>query len=237
MLLTIENVHASYSGIRALVGVSLNIAQGEMVALIGPNGAGKSTLLNCISGIVSPTAGSIRVEGHELVRKPAWAIARMGVLQSPEGRQVLPDMSVMENLMVGGNALHGRKPTHGVKDVFRLFPILEERQEQLAGSLSGGQQQMLAIGRALMGGPRILLLDEPSLGLAPVIVQQVFEALGKLREQGMTILLVEQNARKALQFSDRAYVIEHGHVVTEGSSRDLARNDDVIAHYMGTGGH
>lgn len=237
MLLSIDNIHASYSGIRALDGVSLHIAKGEMVALIGPNGAGKSTLLNCISGIVTPTSGSIRVEGVELVRKPAWAISRMGVLQSPEGRQVLPDMSVLENLMVGTNALQGRTPTHQLADVCRLFPILEERREQMAGSLSGGQQQMLAIGRALMGGPNILLLDEPSLGLAPVIVQQVFDALAKLRLEGMTILLVEQNARKALQFSDRAYVIEHGRVVTEGTSSDLARNDDILAHYMGTGGH
>lgn len=237
MLLSIDDIHASYSGIRALDGVSLHIAKGEMVALIGPNGAGKSTLLNCISGIVTPTAGSIKVEGVELVRKPAWAISRMGVLQSPEGRQVLPDMSVLENLMVGANALQGRTPTHDLGDVYRLFPILDERREQMAGSLSGGQQQMLAIGRALMGGPNILLLDEPSLGLAPVIVQQVFDALAKLRQDGMTILLVEQNARKALQFSDRAYVIEHGRVVTEGVSSDLARNDDILAHYMGTGGH
>ena len=237
MLLSIDDIHASYSGIRALDGVSLHIAKGEMVALIGPNGAGKSTLLNCISGIVTPTAGSIKVEGVELVRKPAWAISRMGVLQSPEGRQVLPDMSVLENLMVGANALHGRAPTHDLGDVYRLFPILDERREQMAGSLSGGQQQMLAIGRALMGGPNILLLDEPSLGLAPVIVQQVFDALARLRQDGMTILLVEQNARKALQFSDRAYVIEHGRVVTQGSSSELAHNDDILAHYMGTGGH
>ncbi len=237
MLLTVKDVHAAYSGIRALNGVSLHINQGEMVALIGPNGAGKSTLLNCISGIVTPTSGSIQVEGVELVRRPAWAIARAGILQSPEGRQVLPDMSVLENLKVGANALHGRKPTHQVDDVFRLFPILDERQDQLAGSLSGGQQQMLAIGRALMGGPRVLLLDEPSLGLAPVIVKQVFDALGILRRDGMTILLVEQNARKALQYSDRAYVIEHGHVVIEGSSQDLVRDDTVISHYMGTGAH
>ncbi|KGJ09220.1 ABC transporter ATP-binding protein (plasmid) [Paracoccus versutus] len=237
MLLTVTDLHASYSGIRALAGVSLNVAQGEMVALIGPNGAGKSTLLNCISGIVRPGAGQIRVEEAELVRKPAWAIARMGILQSPEGRQVLPDMSVIENLRVGANALHGRRPTHDIQAVFRLFPILRERQEQLAGSLSGGQQQMLAIGRALMGGPRLLLLDEPSLGLAPVIVQQVFDALAQLRRDGMTILLVEQNARKALQVSDRAYVIEHGHVVAEGPSRRLAQDDGVIAHYLGTGGH
>ncbi|WP_220180964.1 ABC transporter ATP-binding protein [Paracoccus versutus] len=236
-MLTVTDLHASYSGIRALAGVSLNVAQGEMVALIGPNGAGKSTLLNCISGIVRPGAGQIRVEGAELVRKPAWAIARMGILQSPEGRQVLPDMSVIENLRVGANALHGRWPTHDLQAVFRLFPILRERQEQLAGSLSGGQQQMLAIGRALMGGPRLLLLDEPSLGLAPVIVQQVFDALAQLRRDGMTILLVEQNARKALQVSDRAYVIEHGHVVAEGPSRRLAQDDGVIAHYLGTGGH
>lgn len=237
MLLTVKDVQASYSGIRALNGVSLHIEQGEMVALIGPNGAGKSTLLNCISGIVTAASGSIQVEGLELVRKPAWAISRMGILQSPEGRQVLPDMSVLENLKVGANALHGRTPTHQLEDVYRLFPILEERREQLAGSLSGGQQQMLAIGRALMGGPRILLLDEPSLGLAPVIVKQVFDALAILRRDGMTILLVEQNARKALQYSDRAYVIEHGRMVIEGNSQDLVRDDTIISHYMGTGAH
>jgi len=237
MVLTVQKLHASYSGIRALAGVSMTVAQGEMVALIGPNGAGKSTLLNCISGIVTPTAGSIQIDGVELVRKPAWAISRMGILQSPEGRQVLPDMSVMENLLVGANALQRRKPTHTESDVFRLFPVLDERRDQLAGSLSGGQQQMLAIGRALMGAPRLLLLDEPSLGLAPVIVQQVFDALVQLKREGMTILLVEQNARKALQVSDRAYVIEQGHFVATDSSANLAQDGRVIAHYLGTGTH
>ena len=234
-MLAVKDLTAAYSGIRALRGVSFTVEAGEMVALIGPNGAGKSTLLNCICGIVRPSGGSILFEGREIAQMAAWRVSRLGVLQSPEGRQVLSEMTVLENLQIGAIALDGRPATHDLDRVCTLFPILAERRTQRAGSLSGGQQQMLAIGRALMGAPKILLLDEPSLGLAPVIVQQVFAALAQLKAEGMTILLVEQNARQALQASDRAYVIEQGRFVHSGRSADLAHDPDVISHYLGAG--
>jgi branched-chain amino acid transport system ATP-binding protein len=232
-MLKVTNLEASYSGIRALRGVSLNVNAGEMVALIGPNGAGKSTLLNCLSGIVRPAGGSILLEGAECSGHQPWHTSRRGLLQVPEGRQVLPEMTVLENLQLGLSALGGRVATYPLERVFELFAILAERRAQHAGSLSGGQQQMLAIGRALMGAPRLLLLDEPSLGLAPVIVQQVFAALTALNKEGMTILLVEQNARKALEVTHRSYVIEQGRIVHSGVSRELANEPDIVAHYLG----
>jgi len=235
MLLTVRDLSAGYSGIKALRSVSLTVREGEFVALIGPNGAGKSTLLNCLSGVVKPTGGTIRFEDQELVGVAPWNVSRKGLLQVPEGRQVLPNLSVRENLELGATALSGRTPTYTLERIHELFPMLAERREQRAGSLSGGQQQMLAIGRALMGAPRLLLLDEPSLGLAPVIVVQVFEALRALNAQGLTILLVEQNARQALLATDRAYVIEQGRMVHEGSSADLAIDPAIVAHYLGQG--
>lgn len=234
-MLEISDLRAGYSGIQALRGVSLRVDSGEMVALIGPNGAGKSTLLNCISGTIRPTAGSIAFESRDAAGDAPWRIARRGLLQVPEGRQILPEMTVIENLQLGTTALGKRPPTYSIEDVFNLFPILSERQAQYAGSLSGGQQQMLAIGRALMGAPRLLLLDEPSLGLAPVIVRQVFDALRRLNASGLTILLVEQNAHQALEATNRAYVIEQGRVVHQGDSRTLQNDPDVIAHYLGHG--
>jgi len=234
-MLTVNDLSAAYSGIKALRSASLTVREGEFVALIGPNGAGKSTLLNCLSGVVRPTGGSIRFMGEELVGVAPWNVARKGLLQVPEGRQVLPNLSVGENLTLGATALSGRTSTYTLDRIHALFPILAERREQRAGSLSGGQQQMLAIGRALMGAPRLLLLDEPSLGLAPVIVIQVFEALRALNAQGLTILLVEQNARQALLATDRAYVIEQGKVVHEGRSEDLAADPAIVAHYLGQG--
>ncbi len=231
--LSVENVTAAYSGIHALRGVSLSVSEGEFVALIGPNGAGKSTLLNCLSGVVRATGGSIKFNGAELVGTAPWNVSRKGLLQVPEGRQILANLSVRENLELGATALSGRKSAYTLERIQSLFPILAERREQRAGSLSGGQQQMLAIGRALMGGPRLLLLDEPSLGLAPVIVVQVFDALRALNAEGLTILLVEQNARQALNSTDRAYVIEQGRVVHEGDSETLAKDPTVIAHYLG----
>jgi len=209
------------------------VSEGEFIALIGPNGAGKSTLLNCLSGVVRPTGGSIRFQDQELLGVAPWHIARRGLLQVPEGRQILPNLTVRENLTLGATALSGRTPTYTLERINNLFPILAERREQRAGSLSGGQQQMLAIGRALMGAPRLLLLDEPSLGLAPVIVTQVFEALRALNAEGLTILLVEQNARQALLATDRAYVIERGCVVHEGLSADLAADPAIVSHYLG----
>ena len=235
-MLRVGDLEANYSGIQALRGVSLEVATGEIVALVGPNGAGKSTLLNCLSGIVRPAAGTIRLDEAECAGEHPWHIARRGLLQVPEGRQVLSEMTVLENLQLGLSALGGRPATWPLDRVFELFPILKQRSGQLAGSLSGGQQQMLAIGRALMGGPRLLLLDEPSLGLAPLIVQQVFAALKALNAGGLTILLVEQNAKLAFETASKAYVIEQGRIVRSGPSAALAQDPEIVAHYLGHGG-
>ena len=232
-MLKITNLSASYSGISALHGVSLDVATGEMIALIGANGAGKSTLLNCISGIVPAAGGSVAFKGAELRGKRPAAIARLGLLQVPEGRQILGDLSVQENLQLGELALGGRSATWSYDKVVDLFPVLGKRQEQRAGSLSGGEQQMLAIGRALMGAPEMLLLDEPSLGLAPIIVDQVFSVLTQLNEAGLTILLVEQNARRALGVASRAYILERGKVVREGSAAEIAADPQVVSYYLG----
>ena len=234
-MLEITDLQANYSGIQALRGVSLSVKQGEMVALIGPNGAGKSTLLNCVSGQVRAAGGSIKLEGEEMTGQTPWTISRRGLLQVPEGRQVFAEMTVLENLQLGSTALRSRAAPYPLKRVLELFPILAERREQSAGSLSGGQQQMLAIGRALMGGPRLLLLDEPSLGLAPLIVKQVFATLLALNREGLTILLIEQNAMQALAVTARAYVVEQGRVVHAGVSSDLANDPEIEAHYLGQG--
>ncbi len=235
-MLEISNLHAGYSGNAVLHGVSINVARGDMVTIIGPNGAGKSTLLNCISGLLGITGGTIKLEGRDIAGEDAYRISRAGLLQVPEGRQILGELSVLENLQLGVTALHGRKPTHDLRRIYALFPILEERGRQRAGSLSGGQQQMLAIGRALMGGPRLLLLDEPSLGLSPLLAKTVLAALGELNREGLTILLVEQNARAALRATNHGFVLEQGRIVHQGPSADLARDPDVIAHYLGQAG-
>ena len=232
-MLEVRDIKVSYAGIQALRGVSLNVEQGEIVALIGPNGAGKSSLLNTLSGVVPPKAGTVMFKGSAMTGARPWDVTKAGILQVPEGRKVFAEMTVMENLQVGETALHGRKPTYRFEDVYNVFPILKERQDQRAGSLSGGQQQMLVIGRALMGGPELLLLDEPSLGLAPVIIAQVFEALKKLNAQGLTILLVEQNAHLALSTSNRGYVLEQGQIMKSGASKDLAKDPEVTALYLG----
>ena len=235
-MLEISGLHAGYSGNEVLHGVSVSVAQGEMVAIIGPNGAGKSTLLNCISGLVGATGGSIRLDGRDITGEAAFRISRSGLLQVPEGRQILGELSVLENLQLGMTALHDRPPTHDLRRVYALFPILEERSQQRAGSLSGGQQQMLAVGRALMGAPRLLLLDEPSLGLSPLLAKVVLGALRELNKEGLTILLVEQNARAALRSTQHAFVLEQGRIVHQGPSDALARDPDVIAHYLGQAG-
>ena len=233
-MLEITDLHAGYAGNEVLHGVSLKVEDGEMVAIIGPNGAGKSTLLNCISGLIAVTRGSIKLEGRDITNTDAFRISRSGLLQVPEGRQILGDLSVLENLQLGVTALHGRKPTHDLPGIYKLFPILEERAQQRAGSLSGGQQQMLAIGRALMGAPKLLLLDEPSLGLSPLLSKQVLAALRELnRETGLTTLLVEQNARAALRSTQHAFVLEQGRIVHSGTSAELAKDPDVISHYLG----
>ena len=232
-MLEISGLHAGYNGNEVLHGVSITVAQGDMVAIIGPNGAGKSTLLNCISGLIGTTGGTIKWDGHDITGEAAFRISRSGLLQVPEGRQILGELSVLENLQLGVTALHRRTPTHDLRRVYSLFPILEERSQQRAGSLSGGQQQMLAIGRALMGGPRLLLLDEPSLGFSSLLVKVVLSALRELNREGLTILLVEQNARAALRATKHAFVLEQGRIVHQGASEALAQDPDVIAHYLG----
>ena len=233
MMLEVKDLAAAYSGIEALRGVSLHIESGEMVALIGANGAGKSTLLNCLSGTVRARRGSVHFEGHNITGMKPHRVAREGLLQVPEGRQILVELTVEENLLLGELARGSRTSNYGLKDVYQLFPILEDRRTQKGGTLSGGQQQMLAIGRALMGGPRLVLLDEPSLGLSPLITDQVFEALRRLNGSGLTILLVEQNAHRALQATQRAYLLEHGELAFQGKSADLINDEKVIAHYLG----
>ena len=233
MMLEVKGLAATYSGIEALRGVSLHIEAGEMVALIGANGAGKSTLLNCLSGTVRPRRGSIRFDGSEIAGMKPHRVSRQGLLQVPEGRQILVELTVEENLQLGELARGSRVSSFGLRDVYKLFPILEERRTQRGGTLSGGQQQMLAIGRALMGGPKLLLLDEPSLGLSPLITDQVFDALRSLNDNGLTILLVEQNAHRALQATKRAYLLEHGELAYQGDSADLINDEKVIAHYLG----
>jgi branched-chain amino acid transport system ATP-binding protein len=233
-MLKIENVAVSYKGIRALRGVSLEVKKGQIFALIGPNGAGKSTLLNAASGIAPISEGRILLEGEVVSGRAAHHIARSGLIQSPEGRRIIGPLTVAENLMLGRQAA-GRRGSSGsdLDQIHDLFPILLERRNQLAGLLSGGQQQMLAIGRALMGRPRVLMLDEPSLGLAPVIIREVFDALIRLNKSGLTILLVEQNARLALQTAAAAAVIEHGRIVHEGAAAALADDPVVADHYFG----
>lgn len=233
MKLEIHNLHVWYQGIKALRGVDLHVDEGEMVALIGSNGAGKSTLLNALSRVVKAREGRVLFEGRNLARLQAHAVARLGLLHVPEGRQVLADMSVYENLQVGTLARGGRPSRYELADVYSLFPVLEERRNQIAGTLSGGQQQMLAIGRALMGGPHLLLLDEPSLGLSPLVTDQVFAALERLNRDGLTVLLVEQNAHRALAITSRAYVLDRGRVAFYGPSAEIAGNQKVIDSYLG----
>jgi branched-chain amino acid transport system ATP-binding protein len=231
--LTVANLEVHYQGIVALRGVSLNVRRGEIFALIGPNGAGKSSLVNAVTGIVRST-GSVVAEGSELSHLAAHQRARRGVIQVPEGRRVIAPLSVLENLLLGREASRSQGDLQAdLALVFSLFPILGDRREQLSGTLSGGQQQMLAIGRALMGRPRVLLLDEPSLGLAPVIVADVFRAIRRLNQDGLTIFLVEQNARLALETAHRAAVLEQGRIVKQGDAAVLAHDPEVEEHYFG----
>ncbi|MFT4150883.1 MAG: ABC transporter ATP-binding protein [Paracoccaceae bacterium] len=233
MLLQVKNIWVSYKGIKALRNVSLHVDRGEMVALVGSNGAGKSTLLNALSRTVAPQKGQVVFNGKDLGRLAPFQVSRQGLLHVPEGRQVLADMTVWENLQLGHLALGARPEKYRLEQVYDLFPILSERATQVAGTLSGGQQQMLAIGRALMGGPEILLLDEPSLGLSPLMTDQVFDALTRLNREGLTILLVEQNAYRALACTQRAYVLDRGEIAIEGASDVLMKDPRVIESYLG----
>jgi branched-chain amino acid transport system ATP-binding protein len=233
-LLQVENLVVKYGGITALHGISFEVDQGDIVAMIGANGAGKSTTLMTISGIVRPASGRVIFGGKEISAVPAHHIVNLGVVQCPEGRGIFTRMTVRENLLMGYHSQRREgDPREAMQRVLGLFPVLEERIEQIGDTLSGGEQQMLAIGRALMARPKLLLLDEPSLGLAPILVEKVFDTIAKIHDQGVTILLVEQNARMALSMSDRAYVLEVGRIVLEGTGRQLAMDEGVRKAYLG----
>ncbi len=233
-MLEIKDISVSYGSIRAIRGVSLNICEGETVALIGANGAGKTTILQTISGLLRPVRGDILLGGVSIAGKPADQIAAMGLSHVPEGRQVFAGMTVYENLRMGAYFIKDKKElADRMAAVFALFPVIAQRQKQLAGTLSGGEQQMLAIGRGLMGKPRVMLLDEPSLGLSPVMTEQVFGVLADLRKQAVTMLLVEQNAYEALEISDRTYILETGTVTMSGDSKTLIDDPQVKEAYLG----
>ncbi|MBA2311221.1 MAG: ABC transporter ATP-binding protein [Actinobacteria bacterium] len=231
-LLELQDVVVRYGGIEAVRGISFNVADGELVTLIGGNGAGKTTTLTTISGIKRPSGGTISFAGERIDNLPAHEVVELGVCQAPEGRRIFPRMSVRENLVMGAFA-RGSAKQADVDRVFDLFPVLKERQKQAGGTLSGGEQQMLAIGRALMSEPKLLMLDEPSMGLAPKFVEKIFELLGDIHSQGTTILLVEQNAHLALQIADRGYVLESGEIVLEDDAKKLLGNDQVRKAYLG----
>lgn len=238
-MLKLQSVVTYYGRILALRGISLHVEPGEIVAIVGPNGAGKTTALNTISGVIPARSGHIVFDGHDVTGKPAEHLVEMGLVQVPEGRQLFAGMTVYENLMLGGyrrsRAAKRGKMTHDLTRVYNIFPVLEERRNQLAGTLSGGEQQMLAIGRALMAGPKMLLLDEPSMGLAPLVVKEIFKVIVELRKEGTTVLVVEQNAKAALGIAKRAYVMETGRVVMEGSASELSQNPEIQRAYLGKG--
>ncbi|MBK7090169.1 MAG: ABC transporter ATP-binding protein [bacterium] len=233
-MLEIDNIQVFYGQIAALKGISLYLDKGEILAIIGANGAGKTTLINTISGVLHPREGQIRFAGERIDKLPAWKIARKKILQIPEGRKVFAKQSVLENLELGAYAESDNNLIKDrVAEMYRLFPILGERRTQLAGTLSGGEQQMLAIARGLMAGPELLLFDEPSMGLAPVVVEKVFQTITEINRRGITVLLVEQNARKSLQIAKRAYVLETGKIVMSDTAASLLENEQVKRAYLG----
>ncbi len=232
-MLEIRGLNAGYGGVQVLWDVSLRVERGEIVSLIGANGAGKTTTLRSVMGIVKPFSGRITFDGEEITGLPTHRIVRMGLSLVPEGRHLFPKMTVMENLRMGAYAVDGSRFKDLLERVFQIFPVLKDRRDQLASTLSGGEQQMLAIARGLMSDPKILMLDEPSLGLAPKIVKKVMRVVSDIRDEGVTILLVEQNAKISLEISDRGYVLETGRVVLEGSSEELLRNEHVRRAYLG----
>jgi branched-chain amino acid transport system ATP-binding protein len=234
MLLHIDDIHTYYGSIQALKGISFTVDQGEIVTLIGANGAGKTTTLHTISGILHPRHGSIAFEGQPIHAMPPHDIVKLGVAQSPEGRRVFGRLTVAENLQMGAFVRSDKAAIQrDVERVYTLFPRLKERQKQLAGTLSGGEQQMLAMGRALMASPRLLLLDEPSMGLAPILVDLIFETIIEINKQGTTVLLVEQNALMALSIATRAYVLETGSIILSGTGKELLNNPEVMKAYLG----
>jgi branched-chain amino acid transport system ATP-binding protein len=234
-VLTIENLYVAYGPVQALLGVSMEVPRGKIISIIGSNGAGKTTLLNTICGLVRPKSGSIKFEGQDLSRL-TYQVVRSGIIQVPEGRKVFAGLTVKENLMAGGYAIKdGQRLHRNIEKMFGLYPILKERQAQQAGTLSGGEQQMLAICRGLMAEPKLILLDEPSLGLGPIIVNGVFQLVREVREQGITVVLVEQNALKALALCDYAYVLENGKLTMQGLGKELLCDPAVKKAYLGEG--
>lgn len=233
-MLEVKDLYVSYGAIEAVRGVSFSLDRGEIVALIGSNGAGKSTILRAISGLERAKAGSIKFEGKEMTKMRAHKIVEQGIAHVPEGRRVFPGLTVLENLKLGANLVKEKKTIQdGIENVFDIFPRLKEREKQAAGTLSGGEQQMLALGRAMMTGGKLLMLDEPSMGLAPIIVEDIFRIIRKVNESGMSILLIEQNAFLALQTASKAYVLETGRVVIEGEAKSLLTDERVRSAYLG----
>ena len=232
-MLKVEDLHVYYGSIHAIKGVSFEVNEGEIVTLIGANGAGKSTTLNTVAGLMKPRSGAIAFEGQQVAGMPASKIVPQGMALCPEGRRVFQQMTVRENLEMGGYTRPAGEISASLDNVFERFPRLKERHRQIAGTLSGGEQQMLAMGRALMSKPRLLMLDEPSMGLAPLLVEQIFDIIGELNRAGTTILLVEQNAQMALSIANRAYVLETGNIVKSGDAHLLMNDDDVRKAYLG----
>lgn len=231
-MLKVENLKINYGGIEAVKGISFSVPDRSIVTLIGANGAGKSSTLRTIAGLVKASHGSIQFDGEDITTLPAAKRVKKGIVLCPEGRRVFPDMTVLENIKIGAY-LRKDDLSSDIERVYSLFPRLKERHWQLAGTLSGGEQQMLAVARSLMSQPKIMMLDEPSLGLAPIIVQEIFEILKKINEEGTTILLIEQNANMALKIADQAYVMETGRIAMEGSGEALLRNDEIQSAYLG----
>lgn len=233
-MLEVKNLKVNYGMIQAIKGVSFHVEQGEVIALIGANGAGKTTILHTITGLLAPTEGSVLFEGTDITKIPAHKIVSMGMAHVPEGRRVFANLTVLQNLKMGAFT---RKDKAEIQEtlsmIYQRFPRLQERQNQLAGTLSGGEQQMLAMGRALMSRPNIILMDEPSMGLSPIYVKEIFQIIQDVSKTGTTVLLVEQNAKKALAIADRAYVLETGNIVLEGDAKELLKNDDIKKAYLG----
>lgn len=233
-MLEVKDLKVYYGMIQAIKGVSFHVDEGEVIALIGANGAGKTTILHTISGLLTPKEGTVTFEGTDIVKIPGHKIVSMGMAHVPEGRRVFAQLSVLQNLKMGAYTRKDKAETaQTLKTVFQRFPRLEERQNQMAGTLSGGEQQMLAMGRALMSHPKIILMDEPSMGLSPIFVNEIFDIIEEVSNSGTTVLLVEQNAKKALSIADRAYVLETGKIVLEGKAQDLLNNDSIKKAYLG----
>ena len=233
-MLEVKDLEVYYGVIQAIKGISFTVEQGEVIALIGANGAGKTTTLHTITGLLSPKRGHVMFEGKDITKVPAHKIVSMGMAHVPEGRRVFAELSVYENLKMGAYTRKDKNEIEeSLKSIYKRFPRLEERENQMAGTLSGGEQQMLAMGRALMSKPKIILMDEPSMGLSPIMVNEIFDIIRSVSESGTTVLLVEQNAKKALSIADRAYVLETGNIVLEGKAKDLLEDDSIKKAYLG----